>query len=97
MATYIMLFRLTGKGIENITYSHGRIEAIKETFQAMGTKVKEFYLLLGEYDIAFILEAPNDETVAKATLTIGSLGSVRTETLRAFTEDEYQRIITNLR
>jgi len=96
MATYIMLFRFTRQGIQNIKESPARVEAAKQMFQAMGAKVKEFYSVMGRYDTVFILEAPDDETVAKAALAIGSLGNVRTETLRAFTEDEYKKIVAGL-
>ncbi len=97
MATYIILFRFTQQGMKNIKESPDRVDAAKQTFQAMGAKVKEFYSVMGKYDTVFIVEAPDDETIAKLTLTIGSLGNVRTETLRAFTEDEYRKIIADLR
>jgi len=97
MATYLMLFRLTGRGIENIKDSPARVEAAKEAFKAIGAHVKEFYLLMGAYDTAFIVEAPDDETIMKAALQLGSQGSVRTETIRAFTEEEYKQIIADLR
>lgn len=96
MATYIMLFRFTQQGMQNIKDSPARVEAAKRVFQAMGAKVKEFYSVMGRYDTVFILEAPDDETVAKAAFAIGSLGNVRTETLRAFTEDEYKKIVAGL-
>jgi uncharacterized protein with GYD domain len=62
----------------------------------MGAELKEFYLVSGRYDMVVIAEAPNYETVSKLALTIGSQGSVRTETLCAFTEDEYRKIISEL-
>ena len=96
MASYLMLFRFTGRGTENIKNSPARIEAAKEAFQARGAHVKEFYLLMGAYDTAFVVEAPDDETIMKASLQLGSQGSVRTETFRAFTEDEYKKIIADL-
>jgi uncharacterized protein with GYD domain len=99
MATYIMLFGFTQQGIEKIKESPARVEAAKQSFQGVGAKVKEFYLVMGmgQYDTLFILDAPDDETVAKAALTIGSLGSVRTETHRAFTQAEFKKIIAGLR
>ena len=97
MATYIMLFHLTGRGVQNIKDSPTRVDTAKEIFRDMGAKVKEFYLLMGHYDMVFIVDAPNYETVAKAALTLDSLGNMRTETLRAFTEDEYRKIIAELR
>lgn len=96
MATYIMLFSFTQKGIEYIKESPARVKAAKNLFRDLGAEVKAFYMVLGQYDTVFIVEAPDDETVAKAALAIGSLGNVRTETLRAFTEDEYQKIIAAL-
>jgi uncharacterized protein with GYD domain len=97
MATYLMLCRFTGRGTENIKDSPARVEAAKEAFRAIGAQVKAFYLLMGAYDTAFVVEAPDDETIMKASLSLGAQGSVRTETIRAFTEDEYKRIIADLR
>ena len=96
MATYIILFRFTQQGIQNIKESPDRVDAAKKVFRDVGVEVKEFYSVMGQYDTVLIVEAPNDETIAKATLAIGSLGNVRTETLRAFTEDEYRKIVTSL-
>lgn len=96
MATYIVLAQFTQKGIENIKQSPTRLDAAKKAFKAMGSELKEFYLVSGQYDMVIIAEAPNYETVSKIALSIGSGGSVRTETLRAFTEDEYRKIIAEL-
>ena len=62
----------------------------------MGAKVLAFYLVMGQYDAVLVAEAPDDETVAKLALSIGSLGAIRTETFRAFTEDEYRKVIAAL-
>ena len=62
----------------------------------MGAELKQWYLVMGQYDAVVVAEAPNDETIAKLALVIGSLGNVRTETLRAFNEDEYRNIISAL-
>ena len=62
----------------------------------MGAELKEFYLVQGRYDMVIISEAPDDETVAKVSLAIGSGGAVRTETLRAYKENEYLKIIAAL-
>lgn len=93
MATYIMLFRFTQQGGQYIKESPARVEAAKQAFRAIGAEVKEFYLVMGQYDTVFVVEAPDDETIATAALAVSSLGNVRTETLRAFTEDEYRKII----
>jgi uncharacterized protein with GYD domain len=96
MATYISLISLTQKGIENVKDSPTRLNRAKELFKAMGAELKEFYLVTGRYDMVVVSEAPNDETVAKVALAIGAAGSIRTETLRAFTEEEYHKIIAGL-
>ena len=62
----------------------------------MGAELKEMYLLMGEYDVVVISGVPDDQTMAKLLLSIGSQGSSRGETLRAFMEDEYQKIIAAL-
>ena len=96
MATYIILVRFTQQGIQNIKQGPTRLDAAKQTFRAIGAEMKEFYSVMGKYDIVLVVEAPDDETMAKVTLAIGSLGNVRTETLRAFTEDEYRKVIADL-
>jgi uncharacterized protein with GYD domain len=96
MATYIMLFRFTRRGIENIKESPSRVEAAKKVLRDMGGEVKAFYMVLGRYDTVLIVEVPDDETVAKIALHLGRLGNVRTETLRAFTENEYGKIVASL-
>lgn len=96
MATYITLLRFTQQGMESIKQSPARLDAGRATFKAAGAKLKEFYLTAGRYDAVVVSEAPDEETVAKLALSIGSQGNVRTETLRAFTEDEYREIIAAL-
>jgi uncharacterized protein with GYD domain len=51
---------------------------------------------MGQYDLVLVAEAPDDETIAKLVLSLGSKGTVRTETLRAYTEDEFRKIIAAL-
>jgi uncharacterized protein with GYD domain len=96
MPTFIGLIRLTQQAIENIKQSPARLEAAKKAFEEMGGEIKQNYMVLGQYDMVLIGEAPDDETAAKLSLVVGSKGSVRTETMRAFTEEEYRKIIQNL-
>ena len=96
MPTYISLIRYTQKGAENMKESPARLDAAKELYKSMGAELKAFYLTMGQYDAVVVSEAPDDETVAKVALTIGSIGAIRTETLRAYTEDEYRNIIAAL-
>jgi len=96
MATYISLLSFTQEGIEKIKEGPSRLDSAKQAFQAMGAELKEFYLVSGQYDAIVVSEAPNDETVAKLALSIGAAGAIRTETFRAYPENEYRKIISAL-
>ena len=96
MATYILLLQYTHQGITKIKESPARSEAAKKLFKSMGGEMKEIYLTAGQYDLVIIAEAPDDETMARICLAAGSLGNVRTQTLRAFTEEQYVKIIKSL-
>ncbi len=96
MPTYIMLSRFTEQGLSNIKDSPGRLETAKQTFKGLGAELKEFYLVTGRYDVIVVVEAPDEETVTRAALAIGSRGAIRTETVRAFTESEYVDVIGSL-
>jgi uncharacterized protein with GYD domain len=96
MGTYISLVNYTQQGIEKVKESPHRLDAVKKVYEAAGGKLLQFYLVMGRYDVVVIGEAPDEKAAAKIALTIGSKGAVRTETFRAFTEDEYRKIITEL-
>ncbi len=98
MATYIVFFGFTQQGIEKIKESPARVQEARQIIQSMGGKVKGFYGLMGmaNYDTLFIVEAPDEEMIAKAALVIGAKGSVRTTTVRGFDESEFKRIIDSL-
>jgi uncharacterized protein with GYD domain len=96
MPTYVTLLRYTQKGIESIKDGPSRLDAAKKAFSAAGGSMKAFYFTAGQYDAVVVSEFPDDQTMARAALAGGSQGFVRTETLRAFTEDEYRRIVASL-
>jgi len=96
MPTYVTLFRWTGKGIENVKDSPARLDKVKAAAKAAGGQVKAFYMTMGRYDGLLLSEAPNDEAYAKMILGIGSSGHVSTETMKAFTEEEYRKVIASL-
>lgn len=96
MPTYISLMNFTQAGALKIKESPARIDTARKAFKAMGGDLKQFYLVMGRYDAVVIGEAPDDETAAKLALAIGSQGNIHTETLRAFTEEEYRKIIASL-
>ena len=96
MPTYIQLLKWTQQGISRVSASAERLDAGREAFKKMGVELKEVYLTMGRYDIVCVIEAPDDETYAKAALSLGSQGNVSTETLKAFSEDQYRKIIGSL-
>ena len=96
MAKFISLVKYTSKGIENIKESPHRLDAVKQLSKSMGANVDAFYLTMGSYDIVLIMDAPNSETAAKIILAVTSGGAVSTETLTAFSEEEYRKIISEL-
>jgi uncharacterized protein with GYD domain len=96
MAKYISLIKYTGKGIGNIKESPSRLDAFRQLCESMGATVDGVYLTMGRYDLVVIVDAPNSEALTKIILSTGSRGSVRTETLPAFAEDDYRKIISEL-
>ena len=96
MTTYISLLHYTQEGAKNIKDSPARLDTAKKLFQSMGAEIKAWYLTMGQYDAVVISEGPDDETAAKLLLMIAAQGNIRTETFRAFTEDEYRKITAAL-
>ena len=96
MPTYVTFFKYTEQGIKNIKESPSRLEKAKQTLKSLGGELKSFHLVQGRFDAIVFSEAPNDEVAAKFALATGAQGNVRTETVRAFTEEEYRRIISGL-
>lgn len=96
MPTYITLLRYTQKGIEGIRQGPARLDEAKNAFASVGGILKGFYLTTGQYDAVVITEFPDAKTMAKAALAGSAQGFVRSETLRAFSEEEYRQIIAEL-
>jgi uncharacterized protein with GYD domain len=88
MPTYVTLANFTDQGIRNIKDSPKRAEAFRELCEKLGAQVKGVYWTMGRYDAVAIVEAPDDVTMEAILYSLGSLGNVRTETLRAFTAQE---------
>lgn len=93
MPTYISLINYTDQGIRNVKDSPKRLDAAKKVLKDLGGELKAFYLTMGAYDIVIVAEAPSDEVVARFVLAVGSLGNVRTTTLKAFSEAEFRKIV----
>jgi uncharacterized protein with GYD domain len=89
-------FTIRIRGSSTSKQSPERVDALKKIFSKHGAKIKDFYALLGQYDSLFIVDAPNDETVAKLSLYVAEQGSVRVETHRAFTEAEFRKLLSEI-
>ncbi len=96
MAKFISLVKYTAKGIDKIKESPNRLDAFKQLCESMGVTVDGFFLTMGRYDIVIIVDAPDLKAAAKVILATGSAGAVSTETLPAFTEEEYRQVISEL-
>jgi uncharacterized protein with GYD domain len=96
MPHYISLVRYTQQGIAKIKESPKRLDAAKKAAENAGGKVEAWYLTMGKYDAVLISEFPNDEDAARFMLSTAALGSVSTQTLKAFSEAEYRKIIGSL-
>jgi uncharacterized protein with GYD domain len=94
MPMYVTLIRYTEQGIKTFKDLPSRLEETRKAGEAVGAKLVAFYLTMGQYDAVVVSEAPDDETVATLALAAGGRGNVRTETLRAFTEDEAKKLAT---
>jgi uncharacterized protein with GYD domain len=97
MPTYIVLLRFTDQGMQRLEKTPAAFEMQKTMLApASGVKLKNLYYVTGQYDAVAVVEAPDDITMARYALLTGSLGNVRTETLRAFTEEEVSKLVENL-
>jgi uncharacterized protein with GYD domain len=93
MATYIVLGQFTDQGIRNVKDTPKRAETVKTMAAKFGAKVKDLYWTLGAYDVVTIVDAPDDASLTSFLLSIGTLGNVRTQSLRAFGAEEMKGII----
>jgi uncharacterized protein with GYD domain len=93
MPTYIVLGNFTDQGIHNVKETTKRAEALRAMGKKLGITVKEVFWTLGAYDVATIVDAPDETAITAFGLSVGTLGNVRTQTLRAFTTDEMTKVL----
>jgi len=95
MATFISLVNYTDQGIRSVKDSPNRYAAFKTAAEQMGVEVKGIYWTVGHYDAVLIVEGA-DEAVTSVLLQLGSLGNVRTQTLRAYSVDEMTKLVGHM-
>lgn len=93
MATFVVLASFTEQGILNVKETINRAEAFKEMAKKSGVTVKDMYWTLGSHDIVVVCEADDDESATALLLSVASRGNVRSETLRAFSFGEMQKVL----
>ena len=96
MKTFVALVNWTQKGIQEVTESSSRIEKARAAIAAAGGEMKAFFVTLGRFDMVAVIEVPDEMTYAKVMLALGSRGGVRTETMSAFSVDEFAKIVEAL-
>jgi uncharacterized protein with GYD domain len=96
MGTYISLVQFTDKGIHAAKETTQRAADWAAKVQSKGVTIKQMYWTLGHYDQVCVFEAPDDETAANVLLSADILGNIRTQTLRAFTSVEVEKILANI-
>jgi len=93
MATYVTLINFTDQGIRNVKDTANRASAYKELATKVGCTVKEIYWTQGQYDVVSIIEAPDDASATALAMSVGKLGYVRTQSLRAFSAAELATVM----
>jgi len=96
MVTYVMLANFTDQGIRNAKDSPKRAEAFKQMAKTFGVTVKELLWTQGQYDIVTVMDAPDESSVMTLSLSLGALGNVRTESMRAFSAADMKEIVDKM-
>ena len=93
MATYIALVNYTDQGVRQIRQTTERAKALINAAANLGVKIKDIYWTMGAFDAVFIAEAPDDDSVMAFAASMGSLGNIRTQTMRACSATEMNKIL----
>lgn len=96
MSKYVILANWTDQGVQQATDTIKRADQFKAAVQQAGGSVDLLVWTMGRYDVVSIIDLPDDETASKVALKVAKMGSIRSETLRAFTADEVAGIISGL-
>ena len=89
MPTYILLTTLTPEGVQTIKNNPARIREVNREVEQLGATVKAQWATLGRFDFINVLEAPDEETIARVSMELGSRGTGRYETLTAIPVDDF--------
>lgn len=95
MPKYIALINWTDQGVRGIKDVAKRLENAKALARKLGGKI-EIHYTMGEYDAVAVVEMPNDEAYNRFALASASLGNIRSKTLKAFTPEEFQKVLEQI-
>jgi uncharacterized protein with GYD domain len=93
MPTYVVLYRFTDQGRKSIKRTVNRAEEVRRENEAKGFKVIGHYWTQGRYDLVTVVEAPDEESMMSGLFSIAEAGNVASETLRAFSDEDMQRLL----
>lgn len=96
MPTYIALVNFTEQGIRNIIQTTERAKTLTAVAAKLGVRIKDIYWTMGAYDAVLVADAPGDEAITTLALSAGAAGNIRTQTMRAYTADEINKILAKL-
>lgn len=96
MIRYVTLLNFTDQGIRNVKQTIDRAKAFKAAADKLGATLKDLYWTQGSYDLVATIEVPDEQTGMSLLLALGSLGNIRSQTLRAFTSDEMKPILAKM-
>ena len=96
MMTYVVLATFTDQGVKNAKDSPKRAEAFRQMARTFGVTVKDIFWTQGRYDIVTVVEAPDELSATALNLSLGALGNIRTESLRAFTSEDMMKIVAKM-
>jgi uncharacterized protein with GYD domain len=93
---FIVSLNFTDQGIRNIKDAPKRAQASRELAKKLGVDIKQVYLTSGDSDLIVVAETASGDNMAKLAMAIGSQGNVRTRTARAWTQEEYMKLVSEL-
>ena len=96
MPTYLVLGNFTDQGIRSVRDSLKREDTFRKQCEKAGAHVQQVYRTMGRYDLAAVLEATDDVVLSSLMYSVGALGNIRTETLRAFTRQETEQAVAKM-
>jgi uncharacterized protein with GYD domain len=91
LPTYIMLTTLTADGVKTIKNHPGRVQEVNKEVEQLGVKVLSQWATLGQYDFVSVVEAPDERTMAKVSVELGSRGTVSNQTLTAIEAEDFTK------